>query len=226
MPVTVLLVDNDAAAREALAYLLERQGYRVAVVGDGAEALAYWRAEQPHLVLLEADLPTLDGFEVCQRIRHTSTTPVIMLTARRTEEDVIRGLQAGADDYVTKPFSPPQLVERIRAVLRRAQQATTGHHAAGLVLDPQERTAQYDQRPPVRLTKREFRLLLALVSNAGLVVPYARLVESTWGSYEEERAGALKSYISSLRRKLGLPARGPGRLRAVRGLGYTLDRGT
>src|SRR5690349_4888036 len=98
MPVTVLLVDNDAAAREALTYLLERQGYRVAVVGDGDEALAYWHAEQPQLVLLEADLPALDGFEVCRRIRHTSTTPVIMLTVRRTEEDVIRGLEAGADD--------------------------------------------------------------------------------------------------------------------------------
>jgi DNA-binding response OmpR family regulator len=149
-----------------------------------------------------------------------------MLTVRREEEDVIRGLKAGADDYVTKPFSPPQLVERIRAVLRRAQQATAGHRVAGLVLDPQERTAQYGERSPTRLTKREFRLLLTLVSNAGRVVPYARLVESAWGSYEEERIGALKSYISSLRRKLGLPASGPGHLRAVRGLGYTLDRGT
>jgi DNA-binding response OmpR family regulator len=218
------LVDNDAESLEAVASLLARQGYQVTTLADGGEALAYWRAAQPQLVLLEADLPTLDGFEVCQRIRHTSTTPVIMLTARRAEEDVIRGLQAGADDYVTKPFSPPQLVERIRAVLRRAQQAEPVYRVGELVLDPQERLARYGERPPVRLTDREFKLLFTLVSNAGHIVPYTRLVESAWEWSEHDRAGALKNHIGSLRRKLSLPEAGPGCLRAVRGLGYTLTR--
>src|SRR5918912_1485407 len=117
----VLLVDDDNDLLDLLHYALRREGYQVVTASDGAQGLARWRAEQPDLVLLDGNLPKLDGFEVCRQIRHEATTPVIMLTARGEEADVVRGLQLGADDYVTKPFSAKQLVARMQAVLRRAR---------------------------------------------------------------------------------------------------------
>jgi DNA-binding response OmpR family regulator len=147
-----------------------------------------------------------------------------MLTTRHVEEDVIRGLEAGADDYITKPFSPAQLVERVRAVLRRAQQTSSVQRIGELVLDTKERTAHYGARPPLALRQRDFELLLTLAVNAGHVVPYTRLMECAWEYADEAHRSALKHHIAALRRTLDLPAAGPGCLRAVRSLGYMLVR--
>lgn len=221
---TILVADHDRTEREFLSEFLHRHGYQVRMVEDGEQALAHWRAEQPHLVLIQVDLPVLDGFAVCQRIRRASATPVILLAARPGEEDTIRGLDVGADDYLTKPISPLQLVERIRAVLRRAHQSDTIQRAGEVVLDTQEHTARHGERPAVQLTPHEFRLLSILIANAGRVVPFSRLADAGWDD-GGAHLGPLKTHIGTLRRKLALPAAGPAGLRAIRGLGYTLAPG-
>src|SRR4029453_2843502 len=117
----VLVVDDDTDLLDLVTYALRREGFSVTPVVDGAQALHHWQSENPDIILLDANLPKLNGFEVCRRIRHDAQTPIIMLTARDDEEDIVRGLQLGADDYITKPFSAKQLVARMKAVLRRKQ---------------------------------------------------------------------------------------------------------
>src|SRR5437764_4917127 len=157
----LLLVDDDADFCDLMTYALGREGYRVTTAGDGREALARWQADKPDLVLLDGNLPDVDGFEVCQRIRRESRTPVIMLTARGQETDVLRGLELGADDYVTKPFSPRQLTARMQAVMRRyqssARQPASEIHAGKLTLDVQAHVVRTgpDEDSAVTLTRTE-----------------------------------------------------------------------
>ena len=249
-----LLVDDDPDLVDLLTYALRREGYQVVTASDGQQALARWRGEQPDIVLLDGNLPKMDGFEVCRQIRHESTTPVILLTARGEEADVVRGLQVGADDYVTKPFSAKQLVARMQAVLRRSQrdryrQPTSELRVGDLVLDLQAHTVtklpsppagkrgraaaagraatqegQADQGEVIGLTRLEFRILYLLAMNEGRVVPYTRLIEYAWGYYDESNSTLLKTHISHLRRKLGLRAEAPGGIRSVVGVGYMLAR--
>ena len=221
----VLLVEDDADVLDVTTYALRREGYTVLAAIDGQQALQRWEAEQPDIVLLDANLPKLNGFEVCRRIRQESQTPVIMLTAQ--DEDVVRGLTLGADDYVTKPFSAKQLTARMKAVLRRTQadsyrRATSEVRAGDLHLDLQSHEATKGGKQ-VQLTPLEFRILYLLGINEGRVIPYSRLVEYAWG-YEGGDASLLKTHISHLRRKLGLPGDGPGSVKAVPGVGYTLVR--
>jgi DNA-binding response OmpR family regulator len=225
--VKVLLVDDDLDLLDLLAYALRRDGFEVVSATDGQQALQRWEAESPDIIVLDGNMPKLDGFEVARRIRHESETPIIMLTARDEEEHVLRGLQVGADDYVTKPFSAKQLIARMRAVLRRAGadrywQATSVARVGDLVLDLQTQEATKNGEL-VPLTRLEFRILYMLAINVGRVVPYSRLIEYVWGYYDEGSANLLKTHISHIRQKLGLP-RGAkdGPIKGVLGVGYML----
>ena len=224
----VLLVDDDPDLLDLLSYALGRHGYEVLTAADGQQGLARWREHQPDLVLLDGNMPKLDGFEVCRLIRHESHTPVLLLTARGEEAEVVRGLAAGADDYVTKPFSARQLAARMEAVLRRArptglQRLTREVRAGELVLDLTAHQVTRAGRA-VALTKLEFRIMQLLALHEGKVVPYTRLIAQAWGYHDEHNAALLKSHVTHLRRKLGLPANGPGSIQAVVGVGYRLTR--
>jgi len=228
--IKVLLVDDDPDLLDLLAFVIQREGYLVTKAGDGEQALTRWQAERPDLVLLDINLPRLNGFEVCRRLRLESSTPVILLSARGDEADIVRGLQLGADDYVNKPFSHKQLVARIEAVLRRARQdrfRQSGNtvNVGDLVLDREAHGVTVNGES-ILLTRLQFRLLEMLAANAGRVVPYTRLVEYAWGYCDENSSALLKSHIAKLRRKLGL-ATGPAAalgIRSVAGVGYTLGR--
>jgi DNA-binding response OmpR family regulator len=175
-------------------------------------------------VLLDVNMPKINGFEVCRRIRHDNETPVIMLTASDEEDDVVRGLQLGADDYVTKPFSVKQLTHRMKAVMRRCRsdpyrEALREVRVDDLVLNLQSYEAtKGDAR--VQLTPLEFRLLYLLAMNPGRVIPYSRLVEYAWG-YDGGEATLIKTHICHIRKKLGLGSE-QGGIKAVAGVGYSL----
>jgi DNA-binding response OmpR family regulator len=229
--VKVLAVDDDVYQLDLLTYALRREGYTVLTAIDGEQALRACEAEDPALVLLDANLPKLNGFEVCRQIRRTSEVPIILVTARHDEEDILRGLQLGADDYVTKPFSAKQLVTRMKTILRRCQadryQEPVSELTVGdLRLDLHSYEVTKAGRP-VQLTPLEFRILYLLAMNAGRVVPYARLLEYTWGYYGEYGTGnssMIKTHIYQIRQKLELHAEQPGGIKAVRGVGYSLSR--
>jgi DNA-binding response OmpR family regulator len=224
--VKVLLADADADHVDLLTYAFRREGYTVLTAADGQQAMERWEADLPDAVVLEAVLARIDGFEVCRRIRSARPTPVILLTARDEEEDILRGLRLGADDYVVKPFSPKLLMARMRAVLRRCRadpfrQPASEVQAGDLLLDLRRHQVTKAGQP-VRLTPLEFRLLYMLATNAGRVLRYARLVEHAWGYCDEDNSALLKTHMSHLRRKLGLAAGGPGSIQAVLGIGYAL----
>ena len=221
----VLVADDDTDLVDLMDYALRREGYEVLTAVDGQQALARWQSERPDIVLLDGSMPKVDGFEVCRQIRHEGKTPVIMLTARRAEDDVIRGLQVGADDYVTKPFSAKQLIARMGAVLRRSQESTysqvSGQLSIGdLALDRESHQVTKNNRP-VQLTRLEFRILYMLAQNVGRVMPYSRLVEYGWGYYDETTSNLLKTHVSHIRMKLGLRVGGSSAIRAVLGVGYS-----
>ncbi len=223
----VLIADDDADLLDLLCYALRREGYTVVTAIDGKQALRRFETERPDIVLMDVSLPKLNGFEVCRRIRQDTETPLIMLTARKEEEDVVRGLQLGADDYVTKPFSVKQLVNRMKAVLRRYavhryQEPASTLEVDGLVLDLQSYEATKDG-VRVQLTPLEFRILYILAMNQGRVIPYSRLVEHAWG-YDGGDASLLKTHICHIRKKLGWRAEQPGGIRSVTGVGYSLGR--
>jgi two-component system response regulator VicR len=223
----VLLVDDDTDLVDLLGYALRRVGYTVVTAFDGETALQTCEQEHPDLVLLDRVLPNLDGFEVCRRIRKQMHTPVILLTEHAAETDIIGGLDAGADDYVPKPFSARQLLARMQAVLRRYEPdperlVTRELRAGELVLDPETHSLSRAGEP-IGVTRVEFRLLYCLAVNEGLVVTYSRLIEHIWGYYGEvNETQLLKTHVSHLRRKLGLPRAGPGSIRSTLGVGYSL----
>jgi len=219
----VLVVDDDVDLLDLTTYALRREGFNVLAAVDGTQALQRWEAEKPDIILLDANLPKLNGFEICRRIRHECDIPIIMLTARDDEEDIVRGFQLGADDYVTKPFSAKQLTARMKAVLRRSQndpyqQAVSELRVGNLVLDLQSHETVKDGKA-VQLTPLEFRTLFMLAMNANRVIPYSRLVEYAWG-YEKGDANLLKTHICHIREKLELPLGKMEGICAVPGVGY------
>ena len=223
----VLVVDDDADLLDLTSYALRREGFTVIPASDGQQAVQRWESETPDLVVLDANMPKMNGFEVCRKIRQGSSTPVIMLTARGDESDILQGLQLGADDYVTKPFSAKQLVARMRAVLRRCQadpyrQPVSQLTVGDLMLDLQSHEATKGGEP-VQLTPLEFRILYMLAMNEGRVIPYARLVEYAWG-YDGGDSSLLKTHISHIRSKLGMVGDQPGGIKAVPGVGYSLTK--
>ena len=221
----VLLIEDDADLLDLMTYALGREGYTVLTAMDGQQGLKRWADESPDLVLVDVNLPQIDGFEVCRRIRHDGATPLIMLTARDEEEDVLRAYRLGIDDYVNKPFSAQQLVARMKAVLRRSQadpyrQAVREVKVGDVRLDLQSYTVSDGDRQ-IQFTPLEFRILYLLGVNEGRVIPYSRLVEYAWG-YEGGDSSLLKTHICHIRQKLNLSAGKNGGIRAVPGVGYSL----
>jgi DNA-binding response OmpR family regulator len=223
--VKVLLVDDDLDLLDVTAYALRREGFNVITATDGVQSLERWRADQPDLVVLDVGLPRLSGLAVLKQIRQGGATPVILLTALNDEEQIIQGFESGADDYVTKPFSPRQLAMRVRAVGRRATSRDQPEPArevqvGELVVDIEAHQVRQGDSL-IQLTPLEFRLLHLLVSNAGRVVSATRLVDYAWGHDGGETA-LLRTHMSHLRKKLRLPRRGPGSIGVVSGVGYRL----
>ncbi len=225
----LLIVDDDPLLTDSLAFLLQQEGYDVVVAGTGSIALNIVRTNPPDLILLDVGLPDLNGVEVCRRLRAVWNGPVIVLTARRQEADKVIGLDAGADDYVTKPFSSSELLARIRAGLRRAQQSVGGPATAGelvvgeLRINRDARTVTM-ARQPVHLSARELDLLLLLAERAGMALPRRYLFDTIWGPrfYGDERA--LDVYIRSLRKKIEPDPDRPAYIHTVRGVGYRLEQ--
>jgi two-component system, OmpR family, response regulator RegX3 len=220
---TILLVEDERSITEPLAAALEREGFDAQVAGTVAEALELAGQLDPDLVLLDVMLPDGSGFDVCRELRRTSRVPIIMLTARGEETDRVIGLELGADDYVVKPFSAREVTARIRAVLRRAEQAPAADDGAieiGEVrLDPAKRQARRGTET-LELSRKEFDLLELLMRNAGSVVKREKLIADVWETSWFGSTKTLDVHVSGLRRKLGDDASEPRYLHTVRGVGF------
>src|SRR5215813_9382072 len=199
----MLIADDDRDLRELIGFTLTQAGYLVVKAGDGPAALRTFEAESPDLVVLDINMPGASGFQVCESIRKRSRMPVIMLTVRGEEEDLVRALELGADDYLTKPFSPRTLLARIKALLRRAGMESSAPLAAGRVaLDLEEHTVRVGDGEPVRLTKLELRLLQMLLAHAGHSVNSDRLLLQVWGHRSGGDRQLLKQLVHRLRQKI------------------------
>ena len=226
MPGTVLLVEDDAALAELVSWHLEREGFAVERTPDGEEALILAAERTPDLVLLDWMVEGLSGIEVCRRLRRraeTSNVPIIMLTARGEEEDRVRGLQTGADDYVTKPFSPRELVARVSAVLRRVRPALAGDSLAygGIEMDLAAHRVKRDGTG-IALGPTEFWLLRHFLEHPGRVFSRERLLDSVWGREADIEPRTVDVHIRRLRRSLNAPGE-LDLVRTVRAAGYSLD---
>ena len=218
----MLVVDDEPDVRSLLVDLLSRDGYAVTSAGDGREALRSLYAVRPDLVVLDVRMPGLDGWRTLERIRELSDLPVLMLTARDGELDRVRGLKAGADDYVTKPFGRQELLARIEALLRRASPSRDVRetYADGLVsIDFGEATVTVAGRD-VELTPTEFRLLATLTRHPNQVLSREQLLELVWGDADSRSNDAVKLYVGYLRRKLAAAGADPSPIETVRGFGY------
>ncbi len=223
---TILLVDDEDSVQKLLAYPLEREGFRVLQARDGEEALATFRGERVDLVVLDVMLPKLDGLEVCKQLRAESTVPIIMLTARDDELDKVLGLELGADDYITKPFSIREFRSRVRALLRRAAAPRPSTaleeeqiSADGLTIDVGRRTVEV-QDEPVQLTYVEFELLRTLAAHPGRVYTRRMLLEALWGAADYREPRTIDVHVRHLREKLERDPREPEYIFTVRGVGY------
>ena len=221
---TVMVVEDDADIRRLVTVLIERAGHRVRGVGDGHEALRVLYADRPDIVILDIGLPGMDGWQVLERVRDLSDVPVLMLTAQGDELDKVRGLRAGADDFVTKPFGRQELVARVEALLRRRGRAAAEEVEIDVYSDPAlsvdhvQRIARAADDQELRLTPLEFRLLSVLVRNAGQLLSSERLLELVWGD-EYGATDQVKLTIGRLRRKLEEHV-GAAAIETVRGFGY------
>jgi DNA-binding response OmpR family regulator len=222
---TILLVDDEDAVQKLLAYPLERDGFRVLQARDGEEALTLFGGERVDLVVLDLMLPKVDGLEVCKRLRADSDVPIIMLTARGDELDKVLGLELGADDYITKPFSIREFRSRVRALLRRAtaprrvgvdgEAIETGE----LKIDPARRTVELGGEP-VQVTYVEFELLRTLAANPGRVFTREMLLTALWGDHAYREPRTIDVHVRHLREKLERDPREPAYIFTVRGVGY------
>jgi DNA-binding response OmpR family regulator len=227
---TILLVDDEEAVQKLLTYPLERDGFRVVPAHDGEEALERFSEEQVDLVVLDLMLPKLDGLEVCKRLRAQSSVPIIMLTARDDEFDKVLGLELGADDYITKPFSIREFRSRVRALLRRVSAPRPGSSDGSLIsagqvaIDLARRTVEVDGQA-VQLTYVEFELLRTLASSPGVVFSRQRLLEALWGGSEYREPRTIDVHVRHLREKLEPDPSEPRYLQTVRGAGYRFNAG-
>ena len=218
---TILVVDDAPNIVELLRMYLEGAGYATIAAADGLSAIELHRTEHPDLVILDLMLPGIDGFEVCRAIRRVADTPVLMLTARTDDIDVIVGLEIGADDYVTKPFNPRALVARVKAILRRTDGTVTRGRpieVGSLRIEPRRREVLVGDRI-VELRAREFDLLAALAREPGIVLTREALLEDVWGTDFPGETRTVDVHVSELRKKLGPD--GPS-VESVRGVGYRL----
>jgi DNA-binding response OmpR family regulator len=222
-PLRILVVDDEPPLLELVAGYLAREGWEVETAADGIAALDAVRAFDPDAVVLDLMLPGIDGIEVCRRLRAFSDAYVLMLTARSEEIDRIVGLTVGADDYLTKPFSPRELVARLKALLRRPRRTggTTGTAPSGLEVDHGRRSVKVDGEE-IELTALEFDILATLASAPGIVMPRARLLSAVWGTDFIADDHLVDVHIANIRRKLGDDAANPRFLDTIRGVGYRL----
>lgn len=220
----ILVVDDEERMVRFIRLNLEHDGFRVTESFNGNQAINSVRSALPDLVLLDVMMPDLDGFEVLRVIRETSNVPVIMLTAKGEEDDRVRGLELGADDYITKPFSPRELVSRVRAVLRRTESTTSMTH--GIIEVDEHLKLDFDRREVwldgklVQLRPTEYRLLYHLVQNAGWVVTHDQLLAKVWGYEYRDEPHYVRLYINYLRKKLEADPANPKYILTERGVGY------
>ena len=204
-PVHILLVDDEVAIQRAMAPLLRSRGYSVSVAGRGRDAIATFDQERPDLVILDLGLPDMDGSEVCRRIRERADAPIVILSARGDERDKVAALDHGADDYVTKPFGPEELLARIRAALRRTVGRETALRGrltrAGLTLDFDRRRV-YRHDVEIRLSPKEFELLTLLATQAGRVLTHRTILKAIWGRHAAEQPEHLRVLMGQLRKKI------------------------
>ncbi|MGD8813101.1 MAG: response regulator transcription factor [Anaerolineales bacterium] len=220
-----LIVDDDLALADVVSFTMRRSGFDVILAYDGQEALDRWKDESPDLIILDLNLPKIDGLSVCQRIRDQADTPIIILSVRGDEDDVVKGLELGADDYIVKPFSPRQLVARSEALLRRVKaQPVTPEPltVSDLTLDPSRKQVFCKGEPLARLTGLETRLLEILMLNQDQVLTTETLIDAVWGSSGGDRS-MLKQLVYRLRRKIEACPSEPAYLITVTGVGYSLS---
>lgn len=228
VPGKVLVVEDEDSLREALRYNLGRTGYTVFAVGNGMEALEAARREKPDVIILDIMLPGLDGLEVCRQLRRETATPILLLTARGTESDKVVGLETGADDYMTKPFSLRELQARVRALLRRVSMGGGPPSGTGLLrfddLEVDEVRHQVTRDgAPLALKPKEFALLAYLARNKGIALSREHLLEKVWGYDYEGDIRTVDVHVRWLREKLETDPSEPRRIVTVRGVGYRFD---
>ena len=220
----ILVVDDEERMVRFIRLNLEHDGFQVSEAFNGKEAIQKMRDLTPDLILLDVMMPDLDGFEVLETIREVSNVPVIMLTAKGEEDDRVRGLELGADDYITKPFSPRELVSRVKAVLRRTESASGSMH--GLIEVDERLKIDFDRREIwlegklVKLRPTEYRMLYHLVQNAGWVVSHDQLLTKVWGYEYRDEPHYVRLYINYLRQKLEADPSNPKYILTERGVGY------
>lgn len=223
----ILVVEDEQSFSDALSFMLRKEGFDVSVAADGHSALDTFHREGADIVLLDIMLPGIPGTEVCRQIRNVSQVPIIMVTAKDSEIDKVVGLELGADDYVTKPFSSRELVARIRAVLRRRGPeqavATESSLAAGAIVMDVDRHVVTVAGQPVKLPLKEFELLEVLMRNAGRVLTRGQLIDRVWGSDYVGDTKTLDVHVKRLRSKIEPNPAEPSVLVTVRGLGYKLE---
>lgn len=222
----ILVVEDEPNIREIVTLYLQRAGYDVHAVPDGRQAQQWLSSQLPDLIVLDLMLPEVDGYQLTRQVRARSDVPIIMLTSRREEIDRIAGLEMGADDYVVKPFSPQELVSRVRAVLRRARRASLPEEPVlefdDLRIDPNLRQVSLDGQPR-ELTAKEFDLLYYMARNPRRVVNREQLLESIWGSREYIDPGTVTVHIRRLREKIEVDPSAPTRILTVWGVGYRFE---
>lgn len=219
----ILIADDDQDLLALIGFTLGQAGYLVVKASDGAAAIKSFDAEAPDLVLLDINMPHASGFQVCESIRKKSRVPVMMLTVRGEEEDLVKAIELGADDYLTKPFSPRTLLARIKALLRRAGAETAVPMAVGRIrLDAVEHMVIVGTKEPVRLTKLELRLLQTLIASAGHTVASDRLLMQVWGHKGAGDRQLLKQLVHRVRQKIEIDPANPQILQTAASAGYKL----
>ena len=225
MNARVLVAEDDPKQANLIRLYLEREGHSVLVVGDGRRALEYSRARRPDLLVLDVMMPGVDGLDVCRILRAESDVPILLLTARSTEDDKLLGLDLGADDYVTKPFSPRELAARVRALLRRAGRGTSPGMATHVVGDLEIDSARFEVRVggrPVTLTAKEFGILEVLAAEPGRVFTRAQIIDKAFGFDQYVLERTVDAHVMNLRRKIEQDPADPRYVQTVYGRGYRL----
>lgn len=224
----ILIIDDDADLLQLAGMLFKKAGAHTFTARDGVEGISQMFTCQPNLIILDVSMPGMDGFEICQRIRQVSDTPIIMLTGMNGEEEMLRGLESGADDFLSKPFSSEVLLARARTVLRRSAQdkspsANYEFNHGHLSIDIERRQVLVDEKR-IRLTPIEFRLLVYLARNSGKVLTFDHILANVWGNEYKGSMDYVHVYVSHLRNKIEEDVKNPRYILTVHGVGYMFER--